>query len=84
MADRYAIFNPIITDSIFTDPAASPDVDLSVNGASLRSSSDSWSPHRAKDGTLMAINAGFADGHVQRIHGSEVKARYMGNWWNWR
>jgi prepilin-type processing-associated H-X9-DG protein len=32
----------------------------------------------------MAINAGFADGHVQRIQGSEVKARYMGNWWNWR
>jgi prepilin-type N-terminal cleavage/methylation domain-containing protein/prepilin-type processing-associated H-X9-DG protein len=84
MSDRYGNFDPIITDSIFTDPAASPDVDLSVNGTSLRSGSDSWSPHRAKDGTLMAINAGFADGHVQRIQGSEVKARYMGNWWNWR
>jgi prepilin-type N-terminal cleavage/methylation domain-containing protein/prepilin-type processing-associated H-X9-DG protein len=83
IGDRYANFNPVLTDTVLTDPNSSPDADLSRDALAMRSP-EAWTPHRGKAGVLLAINAAWADGHVTRIQATEVKARYKGNWWNWR
>ena len=45
---------------------------------------ENWTPHRWSRGTLAAMNEAWADGHVQRVDGHDVKARYKGNFFNWR
>jgi prepilin-type N-terminal cleavage/methylation domain-containing protein/prepilin-type processing-associated H-X9-DG protein len=82
-SDRYATFNPILTDSVITDPNASPTVNVGTNSVVLNTN-DAWTPHRRRNGTLAALNAAWCDGHVERIDGSEARARYKGNYLNWR
>jgi prepilin-type N-terminal cleavage/methylation domain-containing protein/prepilin-type processing-associated H-X9-DG protein len=83
MSDRFGVFNPILTDSVITDPNANPNTDLSKVSIVLVTG-DAWTPHRRRDGTLAALNAAWADGHVERVEGFAAKARYKGNYLNWR
>jgi prepilin-type N-terminal cleavage/methylation domain-containing protein len=83
MGDRYAILNPMLTDSVVTDPNGNPNADLSRDPIALHVG-ENWTPHRWSRGTLGGMNEAWADGHVQRVAPGDVKVRYKGNFFNWR
>ena len=78
--DALARDNPILTDAIITSPGVGPDVDLTgdptTHGYTFRL-------HLYK-GVLDSINCAYPDGSVKTVPGSDVRARFFGNWWNWR
>jgi prepilin-type processing-associated H-X9-DG protein len=79
------VINPVLSDNVCTDPGYSQMVDLSVDGSSMATSAlYSWTPHRW-DGKLKGLNEAWADGHVERVPGNAVIARFKPQaYWNWR
>ena len=80
MRDSLAGVNPVLTDAIITSPAVGPDADLSgdpaVHGNTFRL--------HLYQGVLDTTNNAYADGSVRQVAGEAVRARFLGNWWNWR
>jgi prepilin-type N-terminal cleavage/methylation domain-containing protein len=80
--DSLAACNPVITDIIASKgvtPPANADATAQGNPYNIVPGSNHM------DGTqLLGVNEGFADGHVECRHPSQIKPYYMGNYWNWR
>ena len=81
LEDPLAKANPVLTDYVLThrsnlrtDANLSRDEDMNL----LEHVNHQWG------GFLEVSNQAFADGHVDAVPGSQVKARFLGNWWNWR
>jgi len=72
--------NPVLTDAVITPPAVGPDADLtgdpSAHGSTFRL-------HLYR-GVLGTTNNAFMDGSVRQVPAPDVRARFFGNWWNWR
>ena len=82
LGDRSAK-NPIITDLVISEAGANP----TFNSNAARDESLKFHPysrHRYKGLLVDSFNSAFADGHVERLHGDEIRPRYLGNYWNWR
>ncbi len=82
LADQYFNTNPVLTDDVITDPSVPYNVNLGVDGWAMNTFYG-WTSHRW-DLRLVGMNEAYGDGHVERVPGGAVKARYMGNYWNWR
>jgi prepilin-type N-terminal cleavage/methylation domain-containing protein/prepilin-type processing-associated H-X9-DG protein len=74
---------PILTDLVISEVGGNPTVNSNAaTDVTLRF--HAWSRHRYRGLVVDSFNAGYADGHVERLDGSQIKARYVGNYWNWR
>lgn len=80
-SDSQATRNAMLTDAIITpDQPLGPLADLtgdpSIQGPTFKL--------HLYNGVLDRINHAFADGSVRSVPGKQVRARFMGNWWNWK
>ena len=82
-SDHYFNKNPVLTDLIVIQADWPADTDLSRDPRPMMPNYGAWTSHRWK-GVLPSTNQAWADGHVERKHGGEMRARYAGNYWNWR
>lgn len=77
-----ALHNPTLTDLVGTSLARDNTLDASKDGRAM-----GLSATHCQNGNLIWTNQAFADGHVNTLHGSEVRCRFggsIGNWFNWR
>ena len=79
-SDPLGVSNPVLTDGIITPGSVGPDAQLasdpSAHGPAFRL--------HLYHGVLDSTNNVYVDGSVRRIDGRDVRARFFGNWWNWR
>lgn len=74
---------PFITDFVDTQGATipPPGTDLSRE---MYIGFDSNACHQRDPGLIESANEAYADGHVERVRGGDLRPRYFGNIWNWR
>jgi prepilin-type N-terminal cleavage/methylation domain-containing protein len=82
VGDRLAR-NPILSDVVLSEASITPAPDADASrDKSLQF--HPYSRHQWQGGRIDSINVGYAHGHVERLHGSQLRPRYKGNYWNWR
>jgi prepilin-type N-terminal cleavage/methylation domain-containing protein/prepilin-type processing-associated H-X9-DG protein len=75
--------NPILSDVVLSDASLTPPATADASrDESLKF--HPYSRHQWRGGRIDSINVGYADGHVERLQGKELKPRFKGNYWNWR
>ena len=72
--------NPVLTDLVGVSQGNPLDTDLSKD---YNPGLTSNSVHRLGP-YIEFSNQAYGDGRVERVHGSRLRPRYLGNWWNWR
>lgn len=80
MSDSLVNINPVLTDAIITSQGIGPDADL----AGDRTVHANTFRLHLYQGVLDTTNNAYANGSVRRVPAPRVRARFCGNWWNWR
>ncbi|HOD81987.1 MAG: hypothetical protein BWX88_04399 [Planctomycetes bacterium ADurb.Bin126] len=80
MADEMVSRNAMLTDAIITPDSLGPTAPLSEDSTIH---APTFKLH-LYGGRLDRINHAFADGSVRLVEPRDVRARFMGNWWNWK
>jgi len=88
IGEKLATRNPILCDLVLTTymhwPPVIDDLSSDASGLVWR-----WTSGHQINGRLESANEAFADGHVERVPGAQVRPRYLGgklgvDTWNWR
>lgn len=80
VADEMVSRNAVLTDAIITPDSLGPTAPLCEDPTIH---APTFKLHLYA-GRLESMNHAFGDGSVKRVEGPLVRARFMGNWWNWK
>jgi prepilin-type processing-associated H-X9-DG protein len=84
VGEKLANYNPILTDIAAYTGATSPSTSDTLDMTKFHAALNWYAVNHFWRSRPDAINAAFADGHVERVPTKAMRARYYGNYWIWR